>query len=85
MERPDNQPIPDASTRMLTDKLSDGIIYTDRNFAILYLNKAAENIFEVTLDEVQGWMVDDVVGYEGIQGQSREQIFASLRETSTLR
>lgn len=82
MERPNNQPIPDSSTRMLTDKLSDGIIYTDRNFAILYLNKAAENIFEVTLDEVQGWMVDDVIGYEGIQGQSREQIFASLRETN---
>jgi PAS domain S-box-containing protein len=80
MNTPDNRLIPDASTRLLIEKFSDAVIYTDRNFSILYLNKAAENIFEVNLHDVRGWMVDDVIAYEDVQGQSREQVLACLRQ-----
>lgn len=51
-------------SELLLDNVSDAIISTDENFVIKTWNKAAEKIYGLSFDEVNGRLTSDVFNYE---------------------
>jgi diguanylate cyclase (GGDEF)-like protein/PAS domain S-box-containing protein len=66
----------------VTKDISDAILVTDTNFAITYLNKAEEQLFGYTLDEVKG-KTADILNAEEMTEQIQKDIYKTVSSGNT--
>ncbi|MDQ7826982.1 MAG: PAS domain S-box protein [Candidatus Eremiobacteraeota bacterium] len=66
----------------ITENISDAIIATDTNFAIIYINKVGEQFFGYTLDEIKG-KTPGIFNAEPMAGQIQQEIYRTVASGKT--
>jgi len=66
----------------VTEKISDSLIVTDTHFAITYINRAAEQLFGYTLDEVRG-KTPDFLNAESMADQMQQELYETVSSGKT--